>query len=806
MQPPSAIDPMRVYRDKPSARDREGLRHWFPEISATGGSRLHLSPTWPILQVTRTILRGDSLTDLQKDQSHPTLTGDAAKRLISEDEFGLGEIVQSITKVVRSRVSANGYAIGIEGKWGSGKTTLLNFVEEALTTNADAYQKVIRFDPWLIGDKQSLLRAFFAELSGKIEEFRRDARVRKKVGAGGQSALKRLSEQIPRYAKYIDLGGKAASSAATLDPSLYTGVAACVLSGVSAIAKAIRKPPPTLEALKETIVGDLQVLSSLLPGASITVLMDDTDRLEPKESVEVLRLIKAVANFPLVVYLVCFDMAILSSQVQRVIKVGTGGDYLEKIFQQIVPLPPQEPFALRRLVRLRLAEVFPAEASSPDPTDLESAERQDVVFEKWAGKMIQTPRDAIRLCESVKFGWPYLRGKVDFLDYVWLQLIKLRCRPLYDWTENYVTNLGAYRDGGRPGDDEPASEAAKLRVILEGYGWGHAPDRSGITSMLPGLKSFLSNGTKSTVFQFDPPTEMASYEEHKRLGSPSHWRFYFAFDKPSYALSDAEVAAFLRSAAQDYMPAAQILRDLTSRSHRVQGFYLNVLLERLRDRPKPFTAGEQIGMARAFAEMMDEVPRGSMNQFGDSDAWRRAVVLLGSSVAPEFADIVRVGRSINWLAIVMRDQGFALGVTDKTRVAPERQWLTRSNFDEALKIIIERFRKLGLSSIFGLPEPGQVLFCWQQLGDSTELRNLIAAETRDDVMFIRTLQAMRNWVNSSSQGLYQALHADVVNLFMDSGAAKDRLRHIANEGSHTDEVRRSASELLATWDDSMQSS
>ena len=514
---------------------------------------------------------------------HHALAGDAPKKLISEDAFGLAEIAQAIARVVRNRVSANGYAIGIEGRWGSGKTTLLNFVEQLLTEGNGVSQKIIRFDPWLIGNQRSLLATFFEELAERIDELRSDAVLRDTIGSSGKSALDRLHRNIEQYAIYIGLAGTTVTSASALVPSLSIKLLGFGLSLLSTVASVFKGTPPTLEALKNKITGDLQVLSNLSSDIRIAVLIDDTDRLEPSESVEILRLIKAVANFPLVTYVVCFDMTILSAQALEIVKVGSGEDYLEKIFQQIVPIPPQEPFALRRFVRHRLAEEFPSEMASADPREFETSERQDAVFDKWVGKLIDTPRDAIRLCENVAFGWPYLSEHGDFLDYVWLQLVKLKLRPLYEWTRDYVTSLGAYRDGGRPSDSEPANEAARLRAILDKLDWGKPPDRSGITSILPGLKSVLLQGTKSTVFEFSPQRELAQYEAQRRLGSPSHWRFYFAYEKPSYALDDADILKFRKLAASDRIATAQFLRGIASRPYQTNGFFLAVLLDRLED-------------------------------------------------------------------------------------------------------------------------------------------------------------------------------------------------------------------------------
>ncbi len=170
--------------------------------------------------------------------------------------------------------------------------------------------------------------------------------------------------RIKRYATYIQFGASTTASLATFDPTGYGKFAAFGLKCLSRFSDWLKKPPEATEALKEKIIGDLLALGELLPETRITVLIDDTDRLDPAESVEILRLIKAVANFPLVTYPVCFDRTILSAQVLEIIKVGSGEGYIEKIFQQIVPLPPQEPFALRRFARKQLLEYFPDEMVS----------------------------------------------------------------------------------------------------------------------------------------------------------------------------------------------------------------------------------------------------------------------------------------------------------------------------------------------------------------------------------------------------------------------------------------------------------
>jgi hypothetical protein len=97
-----------------------------------------------------------------------SLHGDEAKRSISEDEFGLARMVEAFADTLTSRLMENGYVVGVEGKWGSGKSTFVNFVAERIR-GASPNHHVIRFEPWLIGARDSLLSHFFGLLAAKID-------------------------------------------------------------------------------------------------------------------------------------------------------------------------------------------------------------------------------------------------------------------------------------------------------------------------------------------------------------------------------------------------------------------------------------------------------------------------------------------------------------------------------------------------------------------------------------------------------------------------------------------------------------
>ena len=70
----------------------------------------------------------------------------------------------------------------------------------------------------------------------------------------------------------------------------------------------------------------------------IIVIIDDIDRLTPSEAFQVLRLVKAVADFSGTSFLLAFDANYLASVLNKN-NIDNSSEYINKIIQLRVPLP-----------------------------------------------------------------------------------------------------------------------------------------------------------------------------------------------------------------------------------------------------------------------------------------------------------------------------------------------------------------------------------------------------------------------------------------------------------------------------------
>lgn len=303
------------------------------------------------------------------------------------------------------------------------------------------------------------------------------------------------------------------------------------------------------------------------------------------------------------------------------------------------------------------------------------------------------------------------------------------------------------------------------------------------------------------VFEFENG-ELERFEASHRLGSPSHWRQYFAYDAPSYALKDEELGAFRKAARSSLRETTKFIRQLLDRPHERKGHFLEILLDRLADTAKNRIPIEEAdGMLAAFAHTMDFVAQETkvFAKNGTSDLWRQTKAIVKWSSVAAFTEACKTGKSLSWLANVVRDQAFAHGLPDGERARRERQWLTEQEINTVIEVFTNRLERLDFSLILNSASPLDVLFCWEQLGNRATLQRSIANHIGgSDTQFLRTLNAMRSWSSSSLIGVHYPLHARYVAFFMNADEAYSRLEQMSKNGRGA--RARKANELLSAWE------
>lgn len=251
------------------------------------------------------------------------LLSDSALQDPAEDQLGYAAFAENLAETIDEQMPRQDFVVGVYGPWGAGKSTILNFVEYYLREQ-DEPPLLIRFNPWWFSGQADLIRKFFAQLESGLGADSRFEGVREKL-ASFSSAL----SSVP-----LDAGGVPSEPILTL------------------LAEALETESEDLDSLKTGIAEELEDADR-----RIVVLIDDIDRLTEEEIKQMFRLVKSVADFPNITYVLAFDQEVVVNALEGEQGVYSGEAYLDKIIQlpKHVPIPAEgtlDEFFTSRLDRL----------------------------------------------------------------------------------------------------------------------------------------------------------------------------------------------------------------------------------------------------------------------------------------------------------------------------------------------------------------------------------------------------------------------------------------------------------------------
>ena len=272
---------------------------------------------------------------------------------------------------------------------------------------------VVRFSPWLIAARTEIARALFSELARSLGEKLGD-----EVRQAFAALLQRLSELAPFAGAAVDL-------------ATGFGVGKLVSAGGSWAGKigAAQSAGPTLDEIRTK----LKSILSGLEGRQILIVIDDLDRLTPPEALEMVSLIKSLGDLPNVIYLLGYDDAILSKLIHKALRID-GRDFLEKIVQYSAHIPALENGDLTRLLDVDLSALL---GNLTEQESRRIGQTWYYVFRHY----FRTPRHVRRYINSLNVSMSALRGHVDPIDHILLEVLRLHEPEVYGWLRQNIDEM-----------------------------------------------------------------------------------------------------------------------------------------------------------------------------------------------------------------------------------------------------------------------------------------------------------------------------------------------------------------------------
>lgn len=721
------------------------------------------------------------------------LTLDKAINLPEQDCFGYIHIAQQLARSIESIGRKGSAVIGIEGAWGSGKTSLLNLLRTELDNKKASHTFVLTVSPWLDGDGISPVESLLmpvAQIIADVEEKKlspvHQRRLRRKKG------MTRTAETVFRYTQATARHFTPVAEIASLIPGFPNAA-----GNLKAFSETGPQPKRrTTAELRADIAHKIAELD-----LSFIILLDDLDRLEPAQAVEVIRLIKSVADFPHFRYILCYDRTVLSQAIKTGLNVEDGSAYLQKIIQLTFSLPRPESFDLRRQflegVRILYESV---NGAAPDDNFMDELYTVTNTF----GASLKTPREVQLALNGIKFRYEGIRDYVYLPDLCFLQLLRVTYSSMYDWVEFYLTERAVVESGDSIlGENEQKAFVENLRKLLAQMQPVPGIFLINLQSILPGMSGYSLETLK--LFQPVSGEDKVRNTVSRRLGSGSYWRYYFAFSSPQNVLPPAYFDELFRKAAsvEEYpVLNAELLDQINSNGISSRTWFEHILSQLTAPVINRQSAAACAGLLAFFFNMGDEV----LKRYRERSRWFSRYDLETNGVADlllkriaetdrpgsieALLRLTATGSAKVWIANYVRDLLRQNGLAGNRPVPEHRRLLSNEELERVRCCLFERLADDICKN--RLPPPDELRSCiwaWRDIAGEETIATWLKMHSSGDETFLNILLSLRSDIISSRIGHVLILNVTEIGpLLGGKDVIRERLDHIEAAGRFPDVI------------------
>ena len=454
----------------------------------------------------------------------PIQGGTAAPDLLNRADFA-----KNLAEILLLNCDDDCLTVSLEGEWGYGKTSVINLVKGALIEKENS-PIIIEYNPWLAGKPESLIQDFLLQFSSQLN-----------IRDQSDDALKAAKELIA----YSNL-----FSVAKLIPGAepWASIVEKVFSRFGSATKKIAELKKLdLLGKKKQVIDAIKKIKT-----PIVVIIDDIDRLTPSETFQVLRLVKAVADFSGTSFLLAFDANYLASVLDKN-NIINSTEYINKVIQLRVPLPVISDRGMTELANIELKKLSDNNLTEQFESD---QDRLGWIFHTYFKHLIKNPRELKRFFNHLRFVLEQVEGEVCFADLFSLSLIATKANIIYEHIKKSPEAYIGRRFSGDVVMLEKSEDVVKS-LALERNDLLEKVDRYD-RKLISGLIGYMFPLVNSDDFSpsADPSTDAAG-----RISA--HQRLYIAFHykTPTEYISDQEIIEFISGGIDRQEFLEKVLRE-----------------------------------------------------------------------------------------------------------------------------------------------------------------------------------------------------------------------------------------------------
>ncbi|AEA46891.1 KAP family NTPase [Archaeoglobus veneficus] len=702
-----------------------------------------------------------------------TLSPDKALTNPEDDRLGYAPFAKHLTESISKMTPVEGLVIGIYGPWGSGKTTLLNFMIHYFQQMPQTEQPIIvQFNPWWFSGHEDLTRRFFEQLEAVLSK---------------RSIAKELTKRIADFAELVSEA-----------PIPYVSI------GGKVLVVWYRRRQKDVPELKAEIADMLRKQQKW-----ILVIIDDIDRLTKEEIRQLFRVIKAVADFPNIIYLLAFDKEVAKKALAETQGIS-GEAYLEKIIQVPFELPLPDKTSLRQLFFEKLDLIL-----ADTPNELFDYTYWSNVYLDGIDYFINTPRDIVRLVNTLSVTYPAVKGEVNPVDFIAIETLRVFCPAAYDIIRKNERYFAGYVD--RQGFLGPNVEDLKtfhnswMDKVQDEY---REPVKRLLMRIFPKLEAVWGNTHYGADWE---PT----WRKQLRVCSPDIFPIYFHLAVPEGSISNAEMESIL-ALTNNAKAFREKLLELASQKRPDGTTRVRTFLERLEDFTEKEIPSENIpSIVQALFDVGDSLlcPEGGSGlfEFGNDIRILRIIqqLLLRLEESKRFEvlkDAILYGRAVSTIVDLVTAIGRQHGKYGAKQPVPEeKRLIIAEHLEELEKIALNKVRDAARQdSLLQTPDLKQVLYCWVAWAGEEEVKEWIQKVISTDKGLIRLLErSLKKTFNKSVSDVVGKTHYKLDLVWLErfielSPQIIDRIERLAENSEISENLKIAIEQFIREYETMQQ--
>lgn len=463
-----------------------------------------------------------------------------------DDLLNRNRFAEKLAESILEYKSKNPLTIGLIGDWGSGKTSIINLfldsMDKKLNQNTFCntkhkrvkYKKItfkkikcseyiiINFNPWFFSNQSNLYVQFFKVLINNItnHEYNKIPLLERTTDYQKSLFKKLRIETLEEYLNYLEL-----NKSLPMNNETYLIDSNKIESFDSLLSH---------KKLCDDYFNSLDY--------KIVVIIDDIDRLNPDEIKQIFQLVKSLADFPNLIYILAFDKNYVNYALKewnREDDIYPAGDFIDKIVQVPLKIPKFDDNDLFNVFKLKFDHVL----SNHKNIDVAGFNISKLWL--WTAPFFKNIRDINRYCNAIDFYLYSVDKEVWIHDFALITALQIFEEEIYDevkynkdlLTDDFNLFMGL-EDIKKPREDDLN---CFLKSIFNNKNLKHeAVVKNILSDLFPKVKYILFSSYTSDY-------ELSLKREKCGIMGEEYFDLYFSFDNTN-KLSKSRIDLIINSA------------------------------------------------------------------------------------------------------------------------------------------------------------------------------------------------------------------------------------------------------------------